>query len=393
VRPLRIADLKAHPKNYNVHPPEQLDQLVKSVRRHGPYRNAVVSADGYILAGHGILQAARAEGYTDWPCEVRPYSHDAPDALNLLLTDNEIGNPANPSGPEPDTALLAALAQQVSEATGLDGTGMDDARLAELLAAVEPKPPLEDPGPGDPPPDPVTRPGDVWLCGAHRVVCGDSTDAAIWPERVSLVLADPPYGMRLDTDYTKMPNDKVKSRSYDPVVGDDEDFDFVPYSALASKEQLWFGADYYCQQLPSGGSWLVWDKRVEANDDALGSGFELCWSKQPHRRRMLRHNWCGYTAHDPGESRTHPTQKPIRLIAELVENHSKGGDVVFDPFLGSGTTLVACEQTGRRCYGVEIEPRYVDVAVLRWQRAVRKRAILESTGEPFPLFEEVNAGD
>ena len=134
VRPETIADLKGHPQNYQRHPESQIAELIRSIRRHGAYKNAVISADGYILAGHGILEAARQEGWKQWPCERRDYNHDHPDALNLLLTDNEVGNPANPLGPDPDAALLAALAQQVNEATGLEGTGLDEARLAELLA-------------------------------------------------------------------------------------------------------------------------------------------------------------------------------------------------------------------------------------------------------------------
>ena len=137
VRPRIIADLKPHPRNYQRHPESQIAELIRSIRRHGPYKPAVVSADDYLLAGHGLLEAARKDGWVQWPCEERPYKHDHPDALNLLLTDNEVGNPANPLGPDPDQALLAALAQQVNEATGLEGTGLDDARLAELLAATQ----------------------------------------------------------------------------------------------------------------------------------------------------------------------------------------------------------------------------------------------------------------
>lgn len=135
VRPEVIAGLKPHPGNYNRHTEAQLNELTKSIRRHGAYKNAVVSADGYILAGHGLLQAARIDGWEQWPCERRDYPHDHPDALNLLLTDNEVGNPTNPLGPDPDQSLLAALAQQVNEATGLEGTGMDDTLLAALMGS------------------------------------------------------------------------------------------------------------------------------------------------------------------------------------------------------------------------------------------------------------------
>ncbi|MBM3956959.1 MAG: ParB N-terminal domain-containing protein [Gemmatimonadetes bacterium] len=146
VRPLAIADLKPHPRNYQRHPEAQRDELVKSIRRHGAYKNAVVSADGYILAGHGILAAARADGWKEWPCEVRPYNHDHPDALNLIVTDNEVGNPANELGPDPDRELLAALLKDVEASTGLAGTGYDEKALAALLAEMAgPEPPKDFP--------------------------------------------------------------------------------------------------------------------------------------------------------------------------------------------------------------------------------------------------------
>ena len=218
--------------------------------------------------------------------------------------------------------------------------------------------------------------GQVWeipgKAGVHRVMCGDSTDGGdvallMDGEKASRLLMDPPYGMRLDTDYTKMPDVNVKSRKYAPVIGDDADFDPRGVMELFSgcKEQFWWGADYYRKLIPDGGAWLVWDKRVEANDEAIGSAFELCWSLQPHRRRIYRQNWCGFTAHDAGETRDHPTQKPVKLFGKLIESFSNSGDIVVDMFLGSGTTVVASEQEGRVCHGMEIEPKYVAVTLER----------------------------
>jgi len=215
-----------------------------------------------------------------------------------------------------------------------------------------------------------TATGQLWQLGEHRLICGDCTDREVVArvmggEKAGMVFTDPPYGMNLDTDYTKMPNDLVKPRKYSSVIGDDKPFDFASFQWLECQEQFWWGADYYCQALPLGGSWFVWDKRVESNDASIGSGFELCWSKTPHKRRLLRYNWSGYTAHDPGETRNHPTQKPIALFGELLSEYSDPGSVVYDPFLGSGTTMVAAHRLGRRCFGIEVDPGYCAVTLER----------------------------
>jgi len=232
----------------------------------------------------------------------------------------------------------------------------------------------------------LTKAGDLFTLGRHRVMCGDSTKAEdvallMRGEKADMVFTDPPYGMNLDTDYTKMPNDKVKPRSYRSVVGDDSPFMFAEFSWIDCQEQFWWGADYYCQDLPGGGSWFVWDKRVEANDAFIGSGFELCWSKSPHKRKVLRYNWCGYTAHDAGEHRSHPTQKPIKMFAELLRDYAKDGWLILDPFLGSGTTLIAAEKLNRTCYGMEIDCRYVDVIVTRYCQFVGTDKVIRNDEE------------
>ena len=244
---------------------------------------------------------------------------------------------------------------------------------------------LEDPGAGEPPEEPTAKRGDLWQCGEHRVLCGDclGDEGRALAEECALVLTDPPYGMDLDTDYTQMrtANTTMKPQKYAPVVGDDSPFDFSAFAWLSCKEQLWWGADYYCQQLPAGGSWFVWDKRIPATDAMFGSCFELCWSRAPHKRKILRHNWAGITAHDPNERRKHPTQKPIAVFSELIEEYSAAGDIIYDPFLGSGTTMIAAEKLGRRCYGIEIEPRYVDVSVRRYEEMTGQKAELINEGD------------
>lgn len=237
--------------------------------------------------------------------------------------------------------------------------------------------------------------GDLWQLGKHRVLCGDATcvdDVArlMGGVRASLLVADPPYGMRLDTSYrnsTSNPRKHAKaSRGYAPVRGDDRSYDPRPLMALFNycREQFWWGADYYRKRLPDGGSFIMWDKRVGLESLKYSSAeFEMCWSMQPHHRRILRVRWfgiCGTETQDV-RRRIHPTQKPIEVYLPIIEQYSKPRAVVVDPYLGSGTTLIACERTGRICYGMEIEPRYCDIILRRWEQA---------TGQTATLLERIN---
>ncbi len=233
--------------------------------------------------------------------------------------------------------------------------------------------------------EPITKPGDLWLLGEHRVLCGDATISTdvhrlMDGEKADMVFTDPPYGMDLDADYETMSkrSTKVKGVKYSNVIGDNEDFDPRPFIALfpEAKEQLWWGADYYYERLPSGGSWMVWVKRNENMTDIIGNHFEVCWSMSKHRRRVIYKAWSGVTARNPEFTREHPTEKPIALNVDLINEASDSGDLIIDLFLGSGSTLIACEKTNRKCYGMELDPHYCDVIVKRWEDFTGKKAEL-----------------
>lgn len=244
--------------------------------------------------------------------------------------------------------------------------------------------------------------GDLWVLGEHWLLCGDSTNAQhverlMDGEKADFVYCDPPYGMNLNTDYSTMvQKDGRKGNKFSAVIGDDKDFDPRFYFEMFkdSREQFWFGADYYCQLLPKDGSWVVWDKRESAvtgsqiSEEMFGSMFELCWSKSKHKRDIARIMWAGGLGEGMGEDRkgrnnsidrSHPTQKPIMLAEWFFERWGKPADLVADLFLGSGSTLIACEKTGRRCFGMEIDPHYCDVIVTRWEKFTGKKAKLQKS--------------
>ena len=372
LRRVPASELRANPKNWRRHPPSQ-EAALRGVLEDIGFADAVIARetdDGLeLIDGH-----LRQEVMGDQSIPVLIVDVTEEEADKMLLTYDPLAMMAHA-----DTDQLLGL---------LRDNPFESNAVADMLEAlvngerdVMPnlhEPPV-DPGPEIDRADELrekwqTERGQIWEVGRHRLICGDATSAEDVAETLngaspSLMVTDPPYGIALDTDYTQMPNDLIHSKKYDRVTGDDRPFDAskVALTLHSVQEQFWFGANYYRQTLSSDdadGSWLVWDKRIEANDALFGSSFELIWSRVGHHQRILRHMWVGYTAHDPRESRFHPTQKPISLIKEIVDNWGKEGPII-DPFLGSGTTMVAAEQLGRICYGMEIEPKYVAVTLER----------------------------
>jgi DNA modification methylase len=194
-------------------------------------------------------------------------------------------------------------------------------------------------------------------------------------EKADMVFTDPPYGMRLDTNFQRL--DRPCGNSYRAVQGDDLDYD--PQQLLSifknSREFFIWGVDYFHNRIPNGGSFIVWDKRNDELESAIGNDFELCWSREHHKRLVFRKLWSGFTARERSEIRVHPTQKPIALAEWFFERWGKPADIVIDLFLGSGSTLIACEKTGRRCFGMEIDPHYCDVIVERYKKFCGKEVI------------------
>jgi len=373
---VRVAEFKPHPMNYNAHPQNQVEALRESLRIFEQVRDVVVWRE-FIIAGHGVVEAAKAEGWTDISATRLPDDWDEERVLAYLAVDNETARLS-----EPDDAQLTALLQGVSdeELRALAAGGED--RLRSLIEADAP---MVDAGPQ------IDRAaelqekwgmklGDLWEVGEHRLVCGDCTDAVVVErvmggEKADAIVADPPYGMNLDTDWSGIRGTgksmgaakKIKGKAYPRVIGDDKPFDAtVLFDLWDVLEMFLFGADYYSETIRgrADGSWLVWDKRKESQADGFGSEFELIWSKARHKRRILRHEWFGFLrAGEYGDSRVHPTQKPVALIVDIIQQWCR--QVVADPFLGSGTTMVACQQLGRKCRGIELSPPYCAVTLER----------------------------
>lgn len=228
--------------------------------------------------------------------------------------------------------------------------------------------------------------GDLIEIGQHRLLCGDSTDSdavarLMDGQKADMVFTDPPYGMFLDADYSDMDSKFKGSKGgnkYDKVIGDNDDFTPELINTIFAcfndcKEIFIWGADYFAELIPNknDGSWIVWDKRLDDSADKMyGSSFELCWSKSKHKRDIARIKWAGIFGMEKEDTkkRIHPTQKPTKLAEWFFNQWGNANDLVADLFLGSGTTMAAAHQLNRKCYGMELDPKYCQVIVDRMHK-------------------------
>lgn len=378
-----IDALIPYARNSRTHSDAQVAQIAVSIKEFGFTNPVLIDETGGIIAGHGRTMAARKLGLDKVPCLRLSYLSEAQKKA-YIIADNKLALNAGWD----DEMLKVELSELKDLDFDLALTGFDANELTNLLKPEQVEGLTDEDAVPDAPETPVTVEGDVWILGNHRLMCGDSTsidavDKLMDGGKADFVYMDPPYGMNLKTDYAR--SNRVKGKTYSPVIGDDEDFDpsfFFEYFKDA-REHFWWGADYYCQTLPKGGSWVVWDKKKEDLDESIGTGYELCWSINAHKRMIARFLWSGFTAKERNETRVHPTQKPIALHEWFFERWGKDNDTVVDLFGGSGSTLIACEKTNRQARLMELDPKYCDVIIKRWQEFTGKTAYHEVTGEAF----------
>lgn len=383
IKIVKVSELIPYEKN-----PRKNDKAVEyvanSIKEFGFKIPIIVDKNNIIVAGHTRLKAAKKLGLKEVPIIVADDLTDE-QIKAFRLADNKVSEIA-----ERDEDLLKIELADIVELDmndfgfDLELPNIDDDLKEEKLIEIDEEPP-------------ITQLGDIWQLGNHRLMCGDSTSEEMIKklmngEKADMVLSDPPYGMFLDTDFSNIKGsmksigrkNHTQGNKYDKVIGDNEDFTPKLITTFFEnfgycKEMFLFGADYFAELLPNknDGSWIVWDKRKESQADAIGSEFELCWSKAKHKRRMLRHDWFGFLSSQNGadaRNRVHPTQKPITLLVDIINQWGKDCNNIIDLFGGSGSTLIACEQLKRKCYMMELDPKYCDVIIKRWEEYTGKKA-------------------
>ncbi len=395
------AKLVPYARNARTHSEAQVAQIAASIVEFGFTNPILAGSDGVIVAGHGRLAAAQKLGLAVVPVVV--LDHLTPTQRRaLVIADNRIAENAAWD----DDLLRVELEALQDEGFDLDLTGFDADALAELLAGDEPD--NEGQTDEDAVPDvgdaPVSRPGDVWHLGPHRLLCGDATvatsyEALLDGEAVDMVFTDPPYNV----NYANSATDKMRGKDR-AILNDnlgDGFYDFL-LAALTPTLAHCRGAIYVAMSSSeldtlqsafraAGGHWstfIIWAKNTftlgRADYQRQYEPILYGWPEGGER------HWCGdrdqgdvWQIKKPQKNDLHPTMKPVELVERALRNSSRPGNVVLDPFGGSGTTLIAAEKAGRVARLIELDPKYADVIVRRWEDYTGKKATrASSTAQP-----------
>ncbi len=421
IKYIAIDELKPHPGNARVHSRKQLGQIAASIKAFGFRVPVLIDENGTLLAGHGRLAAAKLLGMTEVPA-VMVEGLSAAKKRAFMLADNKLVENAGWSR-EVLAAELPALAELlVEDSLEIAITGFEPVEIDQLMTDFEPDAtdPADDVDPSWETEAPLTKAGDLWLLGKHRLLCGDARNATdlarlMGSERAGMAFLDPPYNVRV-RDIVGRGNVKHKEFAMGSGEMSREAFtEFLKTTLGAAASMSRDGALHYvCMDWRHIGELLeagrtvfgeplnlaVWVKTNAGQGSFYRSQHELIGifrvGKGPHmnnvelgrhgRSRSNVWRYAGVNTFRAGrmdDLRSHPTAKPIALVADAIKDCTKRGDIVLDTFCGSGTTLLAAERVGRRGYGVEYEPRFVDVAIRRWQAFTRKDAVHVASGSCF----------
>ena len=394
-----IDRLKPNPRNARMHSEEQIAQLANSINTFRMMRPILADENEVVLAGHGLLLAMRHLGWQEVPVlQVRHLTEAQKETF--ALTDNQLGLISSWD----EDKLQLALEGLERELVDLGVIGFSPQELDRLLADLAPECPMADEeAVPETPVLAVTVPGDLWVLGRNLVLCGDalasgSMERVLKCQPADMVFSDPPYNVAY-TQKSGRHHGGLRTIANDNLGPQFEEFVHAACVQLLSVTR---GAVYLCMSssesstvqrafTAAGGHWstfLVWSKdRFTLGRSDYQRQYELIlygW------KEGQQHFWCG--ARDQGDvwhvakpkrNRLHPTMKPVSLIERAIRNSSRRGDLVLDPFGGSGSTLIACEKTGRKAALVELEPKYVDVIIRRWEVYTGREAQLDSDGRSF----------
>lgn len=371
----RVEELIPYSRNSRTHSDAQVTQIAASIREFGFMNPVLVDAENNIIAGHGRVLAARKLGLEEVPCVLHDHLTET-QRKAYIIADNKM---ALNAGWDEDLLRLE-LRELGDMGFDLELTGFDDVEIDSMLA--EPSEGLTDPDDvPEPPEEPRTKLGDIWQLGDHRLMCGDSTsidavEKLMDGHKADMVFTDPPYniGYQGVSDKRTIQNDKMT----------DEDFvDFLEKALMPCETMYvccsWQYSHLFRQALENIGqkikAMIVWDKVNPAQHlDKYFKQHEIIW-------------YCGAFGGEKTlrgdvwqckrqKNTVHPTMKPLELIGMALQDQPKK-KIVYDGFGGSGSTLIACEQLDRTCYMMELDPKYCDVIVKRWEDFTGKKAILE----------------
>jgi DNA modification methylase len=404
-----VGQLIAYVKNPRIHSKTQIAQIKASIRSYGMINPILVDLQGNVIAGHGRILAGQQLGLTHLPVIVLDHLTEA-EVRQLRIADNRITE----NGRWDESLLSAELAAILEAQIDLTLLGFSELELKDLLAGLETESGrIGDDEVPEPPPNLITRAGDEWIMGEHRIRCGDSTvietvQQVLERSAADLIFVDLPYNVR----YLGSPRASA-ARASRPILNDDlgKDFGKFLYDSCVVMLAVCGGAIYICMSsselhtlhkafTDAGGHWstyVIWAK----NTFTLGrSDLQRQWEPMLYGwKEGSTHYWSGarnvgdvWFVDKPHKNDLHPTMKPVELVEKAILLSSRKGDLVLDPFAGSGSTLIACHKNGRRARLIELDPHYVDVTISRWQSFTGEAARLASNGCTFEEVAEQRTG-
>ena len=384
IKKVKVSDLIPYANNSRTHSDEQVLQIASSIKEFGFLNPVIIDAENGIIAGHGRVMAAKKLGIDELPCIDASHLTEAQKKA-YIIADNKLALNAGW-----DDEILRIEFDALKELDfDLELTGFSLDEISEL-EIEEIAPEYEEDADGeitDPPAEPITKEGDVWILGKNRLMCGDSTsidavDKLMDGNSVDMLFTDPPYNVAFNG----------RSGKHDVIMNDDmpdDQFeDFINNVIQTIKTinppvyYIWCNWDFYgvLQGKLDYKSCIVWAKNVFG----MGAGYrhqhEFCLFNGKIDEHIKNESDLWHEKKD--HAYVHPTQKPTALSERALGNHSKAKNIL-DLFGGSGSTLIGCEKTNRKAYLMELDPKYCDVIIKRWQTLTGKDAILESTGDKF----------
>lgn len=385
---LETEKLVPYARNSRTHSDEQVQQIMGSIKEFGFTNPILVDAEGLIIAGHGRTMAAQRLGMKEVPC-LRLGHLTESQKKAYVIADNKLALNAGWD----DEMLRLELADLQDADFDLSLTGFDDEELNALLAAAVEEGLTDEDAVPEVPETPVTIEGDVWVLGNHRLMCGDSTsidavEKLMDNNKVDLVFTDPPYNVAFNGRSGKhdvIKNDNLSKEAFQDFI----DGTIATIKAVDPKAYyIWCNWNFYgiLQGKLEYKSCIVWAKNVFGMGLGYRHQHEFClfWGKIDEAIKNESDLWSVKKDH----GYVHPTQKPVELSVRAFGNHIRLTNVL-DLFGGSGSTLIGAEQTGRKCFMMELDPKYCDVIIKRWQDFTGKKAIHAETQKP---FEELSNG-
>lgn len=416
---MAVADLRSHDRNPRTHSKKQVEQIAESIRRFGFTNPVLVDRDGQVIAGHGRIEAAKLLGMATVPVLRLEHMTEA-EKRAYIIADNRL---AELAGWDNDLlALELAAVAELDSDFDLALTGFDVAEIEALLNGLEAgEQREEEPVHVDEHAPVVSRVGDMWQLGDHALICGDATDPEVYrrlldQEKAQMVFTDPPYNVPVNGHICGL--GKVQHDEFVMASGEMTEEQFTTFLRTVSSNLAAFSDDgsihYVCMDWRHMGELLaagrsayselknlvVWNKDNGGMGAFYRSKHELVFvfknGSAPHinnfglgqhgRYRTNVWDYAGVNslkADRDEELAMHPTVKPVAMVADAIRDCSRRGGIVLDAFSGSGTTIIAAEQTGRRARAIELDPRYVDVAIRRWQQLTGGSAKLVGTDSSF----------